>query len=118
MYVMDMDYLPEALVLILERDDFGARALGALAIPMSAGNTQRQMMCLEDFGATAMACTPSYALHLAEALEEAGLVDKLKLKTGIFGAEPWTVEMQKEIEQKLHINAFDIYGLCEIHLWS
>lgn len=94
--------------------DFGARALGALAIPMSAGNTQRQMMCLEDFGATAMACTPSYALHLAEALEEAGLVDKLKLKTGIFGAEPWTVEMQKEIEQKLHINAFDIYGLCEI----
>ncbi len=94
--------------------DFGARELGALTIPMSAGNTQRQMMCLEDFGATAMACTPSYALHLAEALEEAGLVDKLKLKAGIFGAEPWTVEMQKEIEQKLKINAFDIYGLCEI----
>ena len=94
--------------------DFGARALGALTIPMSAGNTQRQMMCLEDFGATAMACTPSYALHLAEALEEAGLVDKLKLKTGIFGAEPWTVEMQKEIEERLKINAFDIYGLCEI----
>lgn len=94
--------------------DFGARALGALTIPMSAGNTQRQMMCLEDFGATAMACTPSYALHLAEALEEAGLVDKLKLKAGIFGAEPWTVEMQKEIEERLKINAFDIYGLCEI----
>lgn len=67
-----------------------------------------------DFGATAMACTPSYALHLAEALEEAGLVDKLKLKAGIFGAEPWTVEMQKEIEERLKINAFDIYGLCEI----
>ena len=61
-----------------------------------------------------MACTPSYALHLAEALEEAGLVDKLKLKAGIFGAEPWTVEMQKEIEERLKINAFDIYGLCEI----
>ena len=94
--------------------DFGARELGALAIPMSAGNTKRQMMCLEDFGATAMACTPSYALHLAEALEEAGLVDRLKLKAGIFGAEPWTVEMRMEIERKLKINAFDIYGLCEI----
>ena len=94
--------------------DFGARERGALAIPMSAGNTKRQMMCLEDFGATAMACTPSYALHLAEALEEAGLVDRLKLKAGIFGAEPWTVEMRMEIERKLKINAFDIYGLCEI----
>lgn len=94
--------------------DFGARKLGAMAIPMSAGNTKRQMMCMEDFGATAIACTPSYALHLAESLREAGLVDKLKLKAGILGAEPWTVEMRKEIEGILGINCFDIYGLCEI----
>lgn len=94
--------------------DFGARALGAMAIPMSAGNTKRQMMCMEDFGATALACTPSYALHLAEAMTEAGVVDRLKIKVGIFGAEPWTEEMRKEIERLLHINAFDIYGLCEV----
>ena len=94
--------------------DFGARKLGALTIPMSAGNTQRQMMCMEDFGATAIACTPSYALHLAEAMKEEGVIERLKIKTGIFGAEPWTVEMRKEIEQTLGINAFDIYGLCEI----
>lgn len=94
--------------------DFGARKLGAMAIPMSAGNTKRQMMCMEDFGATAIACTPSYALHLAESLQEAGLVDKLKLKAGILGAEPWTVEMREKIESILGINCFDIYGLCEI----
>lgn len=94
--------------------DFGARKLGAMAIPMSAGNTQRQMMCMEDFGATAIACTPSYALHLAEAMREAGVIDRLKIKAGILGAEPWTVEMRKEIESILGINCFDIYGLCEI----
>lgn len=94
--------------------DFGARKLGAMAIPMSAGNTKRQMMCMEDFGATAIACTPSYALHLAESLQEAGLVEKLKLKAGILGAEPWTVEMRQKIENILGINCFDIYGLCEI----
>ncbi len=94
--------------------DFGARALGALSIPMSAGNTQRQMMCMEDFGATAIACTPSYALHLAESLQEAGLVDRLQIKAGIHGAEPWTEEMRKKIEGILNINCFDIYGLCEI----
>lgn len=94
--------------------DYGAKALGAMAIPMSAGNTKRQMMCMEDFGATAFACTPSYALHLAESLEESGYVDRLKLKAGIHGAEPWTVEMRKKIESILHINCFDIYGLCEI----
>lgn len=94
--------------------DFGAKALGATAIPMSAGNTKRQMMCMEDFGATAFACTPSYALHLAESLEEAGIVDRLKIKAGIHGAEPWTEEMRKKIESILHINCFDIYGLCEI----
>ena len=94
--------------------DFGARQMGAMVIPMSSGNTQRQMMCMEDFGATAIACTPSYALHLAEALRDAGVVPRLKLKAGILGAEPWTVEMREQIESILGINAFDIYGLCEI----
>ena len=86
--------------------DFGAKALGATAIPMSAGNTKRQMMCMEDLGATAFACTQS--------LHEAGAVDRLKLKAGIHGAEPWTEEMRKKIESILHINCFDIYGLCEV----
>lgn len=94
--------------------DFGAQALGAMAIPMSAGNTQRQLMCMEDFGATAFACTPSYALYLAEAAQEAGIVERLKIKASINGAEPWTEEMRKKIESILHINTFDIYGLCEI----
>ena len=94
--------------------DFGARKMGALVIPMSSGNTQRQMMCMEDFGATAIACTPSYAMHLAEALRDSGTVERLKLKAGILGAEPWTVEMRLKIEEILGINCFDIYGLCEI----
>lgn len=94
--------------------DFGARALGAMTIPMSAGNTRRQMMVMEDLGATAFACTPSYALYLAESIQEAGLTDRLKIRVGIHGAEPWTEEMRKKIETILHINCFDIYGLCEI----
>lgn len=94
--------------------DFGARELGAMSIPMSAGNTKRQIMCMEDFGATAFACTPSYALYLAESIREAGLVDKMKIRVGIHGAEPWTEEMRKEIEDILDIDCFDIYGLCEI----
>lgn len=94
--------------------DFGAKALGATAIPMSAGNTKRQMMVMEDLGATAFACTPSYALYLAESIQEAGLVDHMKLKAGIHGAEPWTEEMRRKIESILHINCFDIYGLCEV----
>lgn len=94
--------------------DFGARKLGAMAIPMSAGNTKRQLMCMEDFGATAFACTPSYALYLAEAANEAGIVDKLQLKVGINGAEPWTEEMRLKIEELLDVNCFDIYGLCEV----
>ena len=95
--------------------DFGARALGAMTIPMSAGNTKRQMMVMEDLGATAFACTPSYALYLAESIQEAGLTDRLKIRAGIHGAEPWTEEMRKKIENILHINCFDIYGLCEIN---
>ncbi len=94
--------------------DLGAKALGAMAIPMSSGNTKRQLMCMEDFGATAFACTPSYALYLAEAAQEAGIVDRLQIKASINGAEPWTDEMRKKIEGILHINSFDIYGLCEI----
>lgn len=94
--------------------DFGAQALGAMAIPMSAGNTKRQLMCMEDFGATAFGCTPSYAMYLAEAAAEAGIVDRLKLKASINGAEPWTDEMRHKIEDTLNINTFDIYGLCEI----
>ena len=94
--------------------DLGAQALGAMAIPMSSGNTKRQLMCMEDFGATAFACTPSYALYLAEAAHETGAVDRLQIKASINGAEPWTDEMRKKIESILHINSFDIYGLCEI----
>ena len=94
--------------------DLGARALGCMSIPMSSGNTQRQLMCMEDFGATAFACTPSYALYLAEAAREAGVIDRLQLKAGINGAEPWTDEMRHQIEDILNVNCFDIYGLCEI----
>ena len=72
------------------------------------------MMVMEDLGATAFACTPSYALYLAESIQEAGLTDRLKIRAGIHGAEPWTEEMRKKIENILHINCFDIYGLCEI----
>ena len=94
--------------------DFGARALGAMAIPMSAGNTKRQMMCMEDLGATAFACTPSYALYLAESIQEAGIVDRLNLKVGIHGAEPWTEEMRKKIEDILHRNRRTcVYNSCE-----
>jgi len=92
----------------------GAVKIGATAIPISSGNTQRQIQTMIDFGATVLCCTPSYALYLAEAIEEMGVKDQLKLKAGIFGAEPWTEEMRKEIEQKLNIKAYDIYGLSEI----
>lgn len=94
--------------------DLGAQALGAMAIPMSAGNTKRQLMCMEDFGATAFGCTPSYAMYLAEAAQEAGIVERLQLKASINGAEPWTDAMRLKIEEILNINTFDIYGLCEI----
>lgn len=93
---------------------YGAENLGATVIPMSTGNTQKLITMMEDFEATAIACTPSYLLHIAETLEEAGKLDKIKLKAAICGAEPWTENMRKQIEDKLHINAFDIYGLSEI----
>mgnify|MGYP001018730597 FL=1 len=94
--------------------DFAAQRIGAMVVPMSAGNTARQIMCMEDFGATALACTPSYALYLAESIAEAGKVDAMKLRVGIHGAEPWTEEMRKKVQDILHIECFDIYGLCEI----
>lgn len=91
-----------------------AECLGATIIPISAGNTQRQLQTMIDFGATHITCTPSYAMHLAETIEEQGLLPQLKLKAGIFGAEPWSENMRRTIEEKLHIKAYDIYGLSEI----
>ena len=92
----------------------GAERVGATVVPISAGNTQRQLQTMVDFGSTVLCCTPSYALYLGEAVEEAGLKDKLSLKAGIFGAEPWTEDMRAAIEDKLGIKAYDIYGLSEI----
>jgi phenylacetate-CoA ligase len=93
---------------------YGAENLGATVIPMSVGNTKRLITMMEDFEATAIACTPSYLLHIAETLEEMGKVDKIKLKAAICGAEPWTENMRREIEAKLNLKAYDIYGLSEI----
>jgi len=94
---------------------YGAEKIGAAVVPISGGNTQRQLQLMHDFGSTILACTPSYALYLAEALAEAGIpTESLKLKSGIFGAEPWTEEMRCEIQKKLNIKAIDIYGLSEI----
>jgi len=92
----------------------GAVRIGATAIPISAGNTQRQIQTMIDFGSTVLCCTPSYAMYLGETIEEMGLKDQLKLKVGIFGAEPWTEEMRAQIEEKLGLKAYDIYGLSEI----
>lgn len=93
---------------------YGAENLGATVVPMSTGNTQRLITMMEDFEVTAIACTPSYLLHIIEVLEEAGKIDRVKLKAAICGAEPWTENMRKEIESKLGLNAYDIYGLSEI----
>ncbi len=93
---------------------YGGEHVGASVIPISGGNTSRQLQLLKDFGSTMIACTPSYALYLAEAIEEAGILGELKLKSGIFGAEPWTEQMRQEIEDRLKIKAYDIYGLSEI----
>lgn len=94
---------------------YGAEKLGASVIPTSGGNTKRQIMLMQDFGTTVLTCTPSYALFLAEVMEEMGVNPAdLKLQCGVFGAEPWSENMRREIEAKLHIDAFDIYGLSEI----
>ncbi len=92
----------------------GAQKLGATVIPTSSGNTARQMQTMVDFGSTVLCCTPSYAMYLAESINEAGLKDKLKLKAGILGAEPWSEDMRHAIEEGLGIKAYDVYGLSEI----
>ncbi|MGI5901274.1 MAG: phenylacetate--CoA ligase family protein [Desulfitobacteriia bacterium] len=93
----------------------GCEELGTVVIPMSGGNTQKQLMIMRDFGSTVLCCTPSYALYLGESLEEAGISkEELKLRIGIFGAEPWSEQMRKEIEDRLGLKAVDIYGLSEI----
>jgi len=93
---------------------YGAETLGASVIPISSGNTEKQIQLMTDFGSTVLCCTPSYALYLAEAIQDMGVRDKLKLKVGFFGAEPWTEEMRREIEEKFGIKAYDIFGLTEI----
>lgn len=94
---------------------YGSERLGASVIPISGGNTKRQIMIMQDFGSTILACTPSYALFLAEVAEEVGAdFKKMKLRAGVFGAEPWSNKMRLEIEKKLNIDAVDIYGLSEI----
>jgi phenylacetate-CoA ligase len=94
---------------------YGAETIGCSVIPISGGNTRRQLQLMSDFGSTVLACTPSYALHLADALAENGYsLTNMKLKTGVFGAEPWTENMRLELEKKWGIKAFDIYGLSEI----
>lgn len=95
--------------------DGGAKRIGATTVPVSSGNTQRQVTILKDFGSTILCCTPSYALHIAEVLYANGYTkDDIKLKAGIFGAEPWTNEMRRKIEEMLGLTAYDIYGLTEI----
>ena len=89
--------------------------IGGTVIPMSSGNTEKQIMLMRDFGAVGLACTPSYALFLADAMKDSGISrEEFKLKTGVFGAEPWTEAMRKELQEKLGIKAYDIYGLTEI----
>ncbi len=92
----------------------GSHKVGCLTLPMSSGNTDRQIMFMRDLEATILCCTPSYAAYLAESINERGMRDQIKLKAGIFGAEAWTEEMRHDIEDKLGIKAYDIYGLTEI----
>lgn len=92
----------------------GAHKVGCLTVPMSSGNTERQLQFMTDLGSTILCCTPSYAGYLAESIEEQGIKDQIKLKSGIFGAEAWSQNMRRDIETKLGIKAFDIYGLTEI----
>jgi phenylacetate-CoA ligase len=92
----------------------GSHKVGCLTLPVSSGNTERQIQFMQDLGSTILCCTPSYAAYIGETLKEMGLTpDDIKLKAGIFGAEPWTEEMRKQIEESLGIKAYDIYGLTE-----
>ena len=94
---------------------YGAEKLGATAIPVSSGNTKRQVQILQDYGSDILCCTPSYAMYIGETVRDMGIdPTTLPVRAGIFGAEPWTEQMRKEIERLLAIRAFDIYGLSEI----
>lgn len=93
---------------------YGLEKVGASVIPAAAGNTQRHLMIMQDFKSTALICTPSYAIYLGEAINEGGLKDKISLKHGLFGAEPWTNQLRLDIEQKIGLSATDNYGLSEI----
>lgn len=92
----------------------GSHKVGSLTLPMSSGNTDRQLQFMTDLQSTILCCTPSYAAYLAESIHERGLRDKIKLKAGIFGAEAWSEKMRQEIQNQLGIKAYDIYGLTEI----
>ena len=92
----------------------GSHKVGSLTLPMSSGNTERQIQFMTDLGTTILCCTPSYAAYLAESIHERGVRDQIRLKAGIFGAEAWTEEMRHDIEDKLGLKAYDIYGLTEI----
>ena len=91
----------------------GSHKVGCLTLPMSSGNTDRQLQFMTDLGSTILCCTPSYAAYLAESIHERGLRDQIKLKAGIFGAEAWSEDMRQDIQDKLGIKAYDIYGLTE-----
>ena len=94
---------------------YGAELIGASVIPMSGGNTQKQIMIMQDFGSTVITCTPSFALYLYDVAVDMKInFDTIKLRVGLFGAEPWTEEMRREVEERLRIKAIDIYGLSEI----
>ncbi len=94
---------------------YGAEKVGATVIPISSGNTRKQLQFMTDFNASVLACTPSYAAHLGESILKEGISpEKVKLRTGVFGAEPWSNELRREIERLLHITAYDIYGLSEV----
>ncbi len=92
----------------------GAEKIGATVVPMSTGNSKKLTTMMVDFGVTAIACTPSYLLYISEVLEQEGLLDQIKLKAAVCGAEPWTEKMREELERKLNITAHDIYGLSEV----
>ncbi len=92
----------------------GSHKLGSMTLPMSSGNTERQIQFMQDLGSTILCCTPSYAANIGEVVKKMNVKDSLKLKAGIFGAEPWTEEMRQDIEKTLGIKAYDIYGLTEI----
>ena len=93
----------------------GSQKLGAVTIPVSSGNTARQITIMQDFGSNILCCTPSYAMFMGETIEQMGIDSKdLPLRAGIFGAEPWTQEMREKIEKSLNIKAYDVYGLTEI----